>query len=384
MPGVSFPAAKNSARDIYFALRSQADSTTFKASPTLAAGDFKHSGDGSALTNVTTLPTVTPAAGKQLKWAATAAEMNYDSVSLLGSDAAGAEWMDLLLVIRTSTRQVDDLATSTALATAQTDVTAVKAKTDNLPSDPADASDIATSFAGVNTKLDTIDDLLDTEVAAIKAKTDNLPADPADASDIAASFSAVNTKLDTIDDLLDTEVAAIKAKTDNLPTDPADASDIAASFTSLANTLATIAGYLDTEVAAIKAKTDNLPPDPADASDVAASMASLASTLTTVLAAVDTEVAAIKAKTDNLPAAPAAVGDIPTAAQNADKLLGRNIAGGSDGGRTVTSAVRKLRNRVAIASGVMTVYQEDDATADHTEAVTTAAGNPIVSTDPVS
>jgi hypothetical protein len=39
---------------------------------------------------------------------------------------------------------------------------------------------------------------IDTEVAAIKAKTDNLPSDPADASDIAASFSTVNTTLGTI------------------------------------------------------------------------------------------------------------------------------------------------------------------------------------------
>lgn len=114
-----------------------------------------------------------------------------------------------------------------------TEIAAIKAKTDNLPADPADASDIATAFTGVNTKLDTIDDFLDTEVAAIKAKTDNLPADPADASDIATSFSGVNTKLDTIDDFLDLEIAAIKAKTDNLPADPADASDIATAFAAL-------------------------------------------------------------------------------------------------------------------------------------------------------
>jgi hypothetical protein len=67
------------------------------------------------------------------------------------------------------------------------------------------------------TSVDTVDDFLDTEIAAIKAKTDNLPTDPADASDIAASFSGVNTKLDTIDDFLDTEIAAIKTKTDFLP-----------------------------------------------------------------------------------------------------------------------------------------------------------------------
>ncbi len=92
--------------------------------------------------------------------------------------------------------------------------------------------------------------------AAIKAKTDNLPADPADASDVAGALATISTTLATIAGYIDTEVAAIKAKTDNLPGDPADASDVAASFTSLAATLATLSGYVDTEVAAIKAVTD--------------------------------------------------------------------------------------------------------------------------------
>lgn len=93
---------------------------------------------------------------------------------------------------------------------------------------------------------------LKTLIDAVKAKTDNLPSDPADASDIASSFSSIASTLTTIAGYIDTEVAAIKAKTDNLPADPADASDISASFTSLAATLTTIAGYVDTEVAAIK------------------------------------------------------------------------------------------------------------------------------------
>jgi hypothetical protein len=119
---------------------------------------------------------------------------------------------------------------------------------------------VVTGATGATIAADiiTIDDFLDTEVAAIKAKTDNLPADPADASDIAASFTTVNTALTTIDDFLDTEIAAIKAKTDNLPADPADASDIAASFVTVNAALTTIDDFLDTEVAAIKTKTDQL------------------------------------------------------------------------------------------------------------------------------
>ncbi len=118
--------------------------------------------------------------------------------------------------------------------------------------------DASVSSRASQTSVDTVDDFLDTEVAAIKAKTDNLPSDPADASDIAASFSTLTGKVDVIDDFLDTEIAAIKAKTDGLPSDPADASDVAAAFSTVNSTLSTIAGYVDTEVAAIKAITDAL------------------------------------------------------------------------------------------------------------------------------
>lgn len=100
------------------------------------------------------------------------------------------------------------------------------------------------------------------------------------------------------------------------------------------------------------------------------------------MAAVKTDTAAIKAKTDNLPVSPAAVSDIPTANANADALLARNIAGGSSTGRTVTEALRRLRNRVALAAGVMTVYQENDSSSSWTAAVTKTAGDPVSEVDP--
>ena len=74
-------------------------------------------------------------------------------------------------------------------------------------------------FTTLDTKINTIDDFLDTEIAAIKAKTDNLPSDPADASDIATATT-------TIAGYIDTEVAAIKAKTDLIPAAPAAVGDI--------------------------------------------------------------------------------------------------------------------------------------------------------------
>lgn len=89
-----------------------------------------------------------------------------------------------------------------------TNISAIKTVTDAIPNGGA--------LTTLSTKIDTIDDFLDTEIAAIKAKTDNLPSDPADASDVAAAVAAVSAKIDTVDDFLDTEIAAIKAKTDSL------------------------------------------------------------------------------------------------------------------------------------------------------------------------
>ncbi len=78
----------------------------------------------------------------------------------------------------------------------------------------------AAALATVDTVVDTIATYLDTEVAAIKAKTDNLPADPADASDIATATTTIAGYIDTevasILAAVDTEVAAIKTVTDAL------------------------------------------------------------------------------------------------------------------------------------------------------------------------
>lgn len=115
-------------------------------------------------------------------------------------------------------------ANEAKIDTVDTVVDAIKAKTDNLPADPADDSDI-------DAQLATIAGYLDTEVAAILTDTNELQTDLVDGG------------------RLDLLIDAIKAKTDNLPADPADDSDIDAQ-------LATIAGYLDTEIAAILAAVD--------------------------------------------------------------------------------------------------------------------------------
>lgn len=96
------PILKNTAYIFYISLESQT-AVGFQSNPTLAAGDVKLSGDGGALTNLATLPVVTPAGSKLVKVSLSAAEMNYDNVNIIFSDAAGAEWYDLSLNIQTTT-----------------------------------------------------------------------------------------------------------------------------------------------------------------------------------------------------------------------------------------------------------------------------------------
>jgi hypothetical protein len=74
------------------------------------------------------------------------------------------------------------------------------------------------------------------------------------------------------------------------------------------------------------------------------------------------------------------------AAAVADRLLGRSIAGGADGGRTVAQALAASRNRVEIDSTstppTLTVYDVDDTTVLWRARVTTAKGDPLSGVDP--
>ncbi len=235
---------KNTAFTFSVGLVAQANRPNFKAAPTLAAGDFKVSIDGGAFANLTNLPTVTPAAGTRVEIVLTAAEMNGDNIYVQCIDAAGAEWDDVLITFETTVSNADDLATQ----------------------------------ASVNT----IDDFLDTEVAAIKAKTDLIPAAPAAVGDIpTADITAILADTNDIQTRLPAALvggridASVGAMAADVLTAAATAADFTTEVTSGLATVAnqtTIIGYLDTEVA-------------------------------TILAAVDTEVAAIKAVTDALPEA---------------------------------------------------------------------------------
>lgn len=76
------------------------------------------------------------------------------------------------------------------------------------------------------------------------------------------------------------------------------------------------------------------------------------------------------------------LGDMPTANENADALLGRNVAGGSSTGRTVSQALYFLRNKWTISGGTLTVYATDDTTSSWTASITQTAGDPVSASDP--
>lgn len=248
------------------------------------------------------------------------------------------------------------------------------------------------------------------DVAAVKTQT---AAIEVDTQDIQSRLPAalVSGRMD----------ASVGAMASNVMTAAALATDAVTEIQSgLATSaaLTTVAGYLDTEIAAILADTNELQADWANGGrldlilDSRASQASV-DTIDTVVDAIlvdtaeigaagagltalatqasvntiddflDTEIAAIKTKTDLIPTSPAAVSDIPTAVQNADALLGRNVSGGSSTGRTVKQAFHFIRNRWVVAAGTLTVYDTDDSTSSWTAAVTgTAGADPVTGTDP--
>ncbi len=206
----------------YVGLVSQADAKLLKGSATLAAGDVQVSKDGGAFANLTTLPAVTPAAGKGIKVTLSATEMTADNVTVVFSDAAGAEWCDLIVNIATAARQIDDLATPTNI-TAGTITTAT-----NLTNLPAIPNNWLTA-AGI--AADAITDAkvaADVTIASVTGAVGSVAGQTLANLDVASSTLATAANLATVAGYIDTEVAAILAA-------------------------------VDTEVAAIKAKTDLLP-----------------------------------------------------------------------------------------------------------------------------
>lgn len=233
------------------------------------------------------------------------------------------------------------LASANYTAPSNTDIAAIKLKTDNLPADPADASDIrdlllAVEGSGFDTAVDSLKEISD-GVSSLSTKIGSpVVSVSADLAAVQSSISskldvAVSTRLAAADYTApsNTDIAAIKAKTDNLPVDPADASDVRDLL------LAVEGSGFDTAVDSLKEISDGVSsisaligmPAVSIAADIAATKSDVGDVQTALDARLDvavstrlsstsytapdnTSISAIKGKTDNLPSDPADASDI--------------------------------------------------------------------------
>lgn len=141
---------------------------------------------------------------------------------------------------------------------------------------------------------------------------------------------------------------------------------------------ALVSGRIDASVGAVAA-------DAIDSTALAASaVTEIQSGLSTLTAAgVRTAVGLASANLDTQ------LDALPTAIENADALLNRDMSTGTDSGsatvRTVRQALRFLRNKWDLSGGTLTVKKEDDSTTSWTATVTTdASSEPVVGSDPAS
>lgn len=374
-----------------------------KTAPTLAAGDVKVSKDNGATANITTLPAETPASSGILQVDLSATEMTADLVTVIFRDAAGAEWNDVAVHIATAARQIDDLAfPNTSGRGMDVDasggvevgsfqagaITAAAIATDAIDADAISADAVTEIQAGLATAaaLATVDDFLDTEIAAIKAKTDLIPAAPAAVGDIptaaavadavwdeaiAGHLAAGSTGLalnsagaagdpwstalpgaygagtagkivgDNIDATISSRLATsgytapldaagtrtavglasanLDTQLDALPTN----AELAAADDA---TLAAIAALNNISQADVRAAVGLASANLDTQLDALPTNAELATALGTADDAVLAQVALVKAKTDLIPASPAATGDIPTADITAIKAKTDSLA----------------------------------------------------------
>lgn len=97
------PPTKNEEFIIRISLEDMNNPGSFKASPTIAAGDFKVDKDGAGLNNLATLPAVDPAASVLVKVTLSATEMNADVVTVVCIDQTNPkEWADFAFSIPTT------------------------------------------------------------------------------------------------------------------------------------------------------------------------------------------------------------------------------------------------------------------------------------------
>jgi hypothetical protein len=368
------PPKKNAEYIFYVMLRSQANTKVFQVNPTIAAGDFTVSTDGGTSANLTTLPSVVPSGGRRVKITVSATEMNGDNVNVLASDAAGAEWCSASWNIQTSARQTDDLSFPQTSGRG-TLVAADGSVSPNWADVKSPTSTVGLSGTTVKTATDVETDTQDIQSRLPAALvTGRMSSDAVAISGSITAADAVEANIGNLDAAVSTRLAtAGYTAPDN------------AGISTIGGIVTTISTNVSTALARLGAFTGSgantvfgfflalLKKDAITPSDIGGTFDPATDSTEAVSESVLTRAAAGSAMT------------LTTGEREAvaDALIGRNHAGGSNAGRLVKHANQKLVNRVAIAGGVMTVYEEDDTTPSYTAAVTTTAGDPISDVDPV-
>jgi hypothetical protein len=190
--------------------------------------------------------------------------------------------------------------------TIDTVVDAVKAKTDALPTDPADQSLVEAAITAAHVTTDGKVDVVKGVADAIKLKTDTIVAGGA----TEANVTAVKAKTDLIGASVALEtggnLAAVKAKTDTIVAGGATEANVDAVETKVDGVKAktdligaSVALETGGNLAAVKAKTDLIVPGGATEANVDVVEAKV-DTAITKIDAVDTVVDAIKLKTDTI------------------------------------------------------------------------------------
>jgi hypothetical protein len=103
MAGPYNPPVRSEDLVLRVALSDMMSAGSFKSNPTIAAGDWKVDLDGGGLTDLTTLPSVSPASSVLVRVELSAAEMDADVVTIVGIDQTSPkEWADFVLSIPTT------------------------------------------------------------------------------------------------------------------------------------------------------------------------------------------------------------------------------------------------------------------------------------------
>lgn len=216
------------------------------------------------------------------------------------------------------------------------------------------------------TSLDTVDDFLDTEIAAIKAKTDNLPASPA------AVGSAMTLAADSVN------ASALSA--DAVAEIQSGLSTLTAAGVRTAVGLAS--ANLDTQLDALPTAAENADAVWDEARSGHATAGTFGEGVASVTGAVASVTAGVTVTTNSDKTGYALTsGERTSIAEALLKLDLSTITG--EAARSLLNAVRFLRNKWSISAGTLTVTKEDDSTSAWTATVTTDAGaEPIVGNDP--